>query len=227
MSRTFKQLTHEDRVAILTLLRAGFSKQRIAKELGFHRSTIYRELARNSSRLGYFPFIAECSRIKERRKRSFKLNHDIKLRSYIFNKLKLSWSPEQIAGRLKIENQGKSVISHETIYAYLYSDYGIRNKYYHFLRKKRRFRYPKVSRKSRIRIPNRISIHERDEEINSRIAIGHWEADLMHFGKKTQVNLITLRERHSRYMIAIKNSSRKAESTASRIIDALDIFKGK
>lgn len=75
MGRTFRQLRHEDRIAISTLLRAGFSKQGIAKQLGFHRSTIYRELARNHMRLGYLPFMAEC-KLKRRRKRSFKLNHN-------------------------------------------------------------------------------------------------------------------------------------------------------
>lgn len=214
MSRKFRQLTHEDRVAIATLLRAGHGKAAIAKQLGCHRSTVYREIARNGSSLGYLPLTAEL-RIKERRKRSFKLNRDKMLRQYIFDKLKLSWSPEQIAGRLKLENQGKSLICHETIYAYLYSDYGIRNKYYQFLRQKRRFRYPKISRTSRIKIPNRVSIHERSQEANDRTEIGHWEGDLMHFGRKTQTNLITLRERYSRYMIAVRNPNRKADTTAA------------
>lgn len=225
MGKRFRQLTHEDRVAISTLLRAGYNKDSIAKQLGFHRSSIYREVARNSSKLGYIPLTAEL-KIKARRKRRFKLEEDKVLRNYIFDKLKLSWSPEQITGRLKLENQGKSLICHETIYAYLYSDYGIRNKYYQFLRRKRRFRCPKISRNSRIKIPNRVSIHERSHEANERKIIGHWEGDLMQFGKKTQTNLITLRERRSRYMIAIKNPNRKAEATALRIIVALDNFKG-
>lgn len=59
MDRKFHQLTHEDRVAITTLLRAGHSKDAIAKQLGFHRSTIFREVARNGSRLGYLPLVAE------------------------------------------------------------------------------------------------------------------------------------------------------------------------
>jgi len=52
--------------------------------------------------------------------------------------------------------------------------------------------------------------------------LGHWEGDLMQFGKKTKTNLITLRELQSRYMLAIKNKSRKAISTAKKIIKAFD-----
>lgn len=52
--------------------------------------------------------------------------------------------------------------------------------------------------------------------------MGHWEGDLMQFGKKTKTNLITLRELQSRYMLAIKNKSRKAISTAKKIIKAFD-----
>lgn len=223
MGSNFKQIRSEDRIAIVHLLKAGIGKAQIADQLGFHRSTIYREIARNSSRLGYLPLIAE-RKINERRKRAVKLNQDKELRNYVFDKLQLSWSPEQIAGRLKLENGGESVICHETIYAYLYSDYGIRNKYYHYLRQKRRFRYPKISRKRRSLIQNRVSIKERPAEINARSSIGHWECDLMHFGIKTKTNLITLRERCSRYMLAIKNPNKKPKETAEKIIKKLGVF---
>lgn len=226
MGIRFHQLTHDNRVAISTLLKAGHSKDKIAKQLGFHRSTIYRVIARNSSKLGYLPFIAE-TKVQTRKKRNFKLTKNHELRKYIFDKLSKSWSPEQIAGRLKLENQGKSLICHETIYAYIYSDYGIRNKYYRYLREKRNFRYPKVGRKNRISIPNRVSIHQRSQEANDRIEIGHWEADLMHFNRGTNINFITLRERQSRYMIAIKNKNKKSETTAEKIVNALTKFKGE
>lgn len=55
MGRNFKQITSEDRIAISHLLRAGISKEAISKQLGFHRSTIYRELARNRIKIGYLP----------------------------------------------------------------------------------------------------------------------------------------------------------------------------
>lgn len=220
MGQQFRQLTSADWIVICHLVKAGLSRNKIARQLDFHRSTIYRELARNGIRIDYLPIVAE-RKLQERHRRSFKLNRDKKLRSYIFEKLQLSWSPEQIAGRLKLENNGKSIICHETIYAYLYSDYGIRNKYYHYLRRKREWRYPKISRHKRIKIPNRLSIHERPEEATSRQRIGDWECDLILFGKTTQTNLITLRERQSRFMIAVKNANRQANNTADKIIAKL------
>lgn len=108
-------------------------------------STIYREIERRSSRLGYMPFLME-RKLAGNRKRELKLDSNKQLRSYVFKKLQLSWSPEQIAGRLKLENKGKSIICHEKIYSYLYSDYGIRNRYYLYLRDKKLFRYPKIKR---------------------------------------------------------------------------------
>lgn len=81
--------------------------------------------------------------------------YDLDLKNYILKQLKLGWSPEIIAGRLKIE-KGVSVISHETIYAYLYSEKGKEEKLYTFLKKQRARRFPKISRKIRTPIPNRI-----------------------------------------------------------------------
>ncbi|MEN9917131.1 MAG: hypothetical protein RLY40_1063 [Pseudomonadota bacterium] len=221
MGKRFNQITKKDRVIINHLLKIGVSKAKIAGQLGFHRSTIYREITRRSNRLGYFPFLHE-KKFTEIRKREYKLSKDISLRNYIFDKLQLSWSPEQIAGRLKLENNGRSIICHETIYSYLYSDYGIRNRFYLYLRKKRLFRYPKISRRHRTLIPNRVPIIERPQEVKNRESLGHWEGDLMVFGKQTKTNLITLRERQSRYMLAIKNKNRKSEGTAKKIIEAFN-----
>jgi transposase, IS30 family len=221
MGKCFNQITREDRIVINHLLKIGISKAKIAEQLNFHRSTIYREIERHSNRLGYMPFLMK-RKLAGNRKRELKLDSNNQLRNYVFKKLKLSWSPEQIAGRLKLENKGKTIICHETIYSYLYSDCGIRNRYYLYLRGKRLFRYPKISRRTRTLIPNRVPILERPEEVKYRNSLGHWEGDLMVFGKQTKTNLITLRERQSRYMLAIKNKNRKSEGTAKKIIEAFN-----
>lgn len=227
MGRIFKQLHSEDRIAISTLLRAGHNKESIAKQLGFHRATIYREVARNKSvRLGYVPIIAE-RKSKARCGRPCKLAKDDKLREHVLAKLQQSWSPAQIAGRLKYENQGRSIICHETIYAYLYSDVGIRNQYYQHLRRKRFYRYPKISRQNRIKIPHRVSIHERPEAVDLRQEFGHWEADLMLFSRPTKTYLITLRGRQSRYLIAVKSPSKHATITSENILKAVSTIDKK
>lgn len=154
-------------------------------------------------------------KITRRRKRSFKLKH------FIFSCLQEGWSPGAVAGRLKLETHGQQTISPETIYAYIYSDHGIRNKYYKLLRRERIWRYKKFSRKKRMQIPNRTPISKRCKEANKRLEKGHWEGDLMHFKQGNKTNLITLRERTSRYMVAIKNLSKNSSVTAAKIIERL------
>jgi IS30 family transposase len=220
MGKKFTQITPEHRIAISSLLRAGISKDKIAKQLGYHRSTIFREIARNKNKQGYIPFFVEL-KLAKKRKRSFKLNREIKLKNFIFACMQNGWSPNAISGRLKYETNGSWKISPETIYRYIYSDYGIRNKFYKFLRHQRTWRYPRISRHKRSKIPNRVLITERGFNANKRLEIGHWEGDLMCFKKGIKTNLITIRERVSRYMVAVKNPSKHAGPTAEKIIERL------
>lgn len=220
MGKQYSQLTHENQVAISTLLRAGFTKQAIADQLGVHRSTIYRELQRNSTRsAGYLPIVAE-ERVRKRRLRGLKLNDDNGLSKTVISYLKEGWSPEQISGYLRLANNGKNVVSHETIYRWIYSDFGKRNRYYALLRRKRLWRVSRGTRKCRAVIPARVSITERPEVIGQRAEFGHWEGDLMLFTKAgTKTNLITLRERVSRFFVAILNPSKHSIETIRRIIE--------
>jgi len=110
------------------------------------------------------------------------------------------------------------------IYAYIYDERARDERLYIHLRRKRRWRKPKLSRSQHRHgpIPNRIGITERPSIIATRQTFGHWEGDLILFNK-TKTNLITLRERKSRLMLAIKNPSKQAKTTADNIIDK---FKG-
>ena len=221
MVKEFTQITPEHRIAIAHLLKAGLSKDKIALQLGYHRSTIFREVARNKTKAGYLPFLAEL-KIAKRRKRAFKLNRDATLKYFIFSCLEEGWSPGAISGRLRLETHGNKTISPETIYAYIYSDHGKRNKYYKFLRRQRMWRYPRFTRKKRMQIQGRVPIAERSDKANKRLELGHWEGDLMHFKRGIKTNLITLRERASRYMVAVKNPSKDADITAANIIGRLE-----
>jgi IS30 family transposase len=68
-------------------------------------------------------------------------------------------------------------------------------------------------------------IASRPENINNRMDFGHWECDLMMFKKGIKTNLITLRERRSRYLVAIKNQSKEADGTAMALINTLKGIK--
>jgi IS30 family transposase len=217
MSKYYSHITNEDRLKIYDLLLKGEAIATIADEVGFHRSTLYRELERNSCHYGYRPDLA-AQQSSLRRYGVNKLDKTPKLLNYIIDKLKTGWSPERIAGRLRFENNGCTLVCHETIYRYIYSFKGRKLGLYKFLIKKRRFRYPRIKRKRRNKKNSeKISIHQRNEEINARKDFGHWEGDLMLF-RKTQTNLLTMRERKSRAIIAIKNSSRKAKTTANTLL---------
>jgi len=222
MVKKYKQLTFEKRERIYELSQQNFHKEDIAILLGCHRSTVYRELRRNRTRIGYLPDRAHKMTL-DRRSKLLKIERDTVLKDDIVSKLQAGWSPEIICGYLKKE-RSISVISHETIYAYIYSKEGHKNKLYLTLRKQRKKRKAKVSCNSKkSRIPNRVSIHDRPIEIDKRNTYGHWEGDLVLFSNQS-TNLITLRERKSRLFMAIKNPSKHAEITSKNIIRT---FKGR
>ena len=218
MSRSkYHHLKSEDRLKLYSLLLEGLALQAIADELGFHKSTIYRELARNSTKLGYRPDIASQQYVLRRRYHVSKVDKQDELKTYVIQKLEEGWSPEQISGRLAKEN-GYTVISHEAIYQYIYSPSGKTLKLYKHLRKKRSYRYPRIKRKRQKSNPDKVSIHERDEQVNKRQLFGHWEGDLILF-KKTRTNMFTLRERKTRFLVGIKNANRQAKGTSKSLIN--------
>lgn len=109
------------------------------------------------------------------------------------------------------------LFSYEAIYQYIYSPSGKALKLYKFLRRKRSFRYPKGKRFRQISRQDKVSIHERPIGVNDRSSFGHWEGDLILF-YKTRTNMITLRERKTRYLVGLKNSSRRAKDTSKTLI---------
>jgi transposase, IS30 family len=228
MGANYKHLTEQDRTFLMIMLEKRYSKSKIAQILKINPSTVYREIKRNSVTFrpkgdkAYWALSAQEACLK-RRKRGYKLEKDGNLRDYVHEKLKAGWSPYQIEGRLKLENHGKCQISHETIYAYIYSDYGRRNMFYKKLRRQHFLRIKRNSRKKRI--PAEMLILNRPEVINNRSEFGHWECDLMMFKQGIKENLITLRERNTRYMIAIKNQNKEATGTALALINTITKIK--
>lgn len=177
--RTYHQLTPGERYALSALRRQGFSQAHIARSLGRHRSTISREVRRNS-RDGtgrvYRPGIADeyaCWRRSRSRRNQRFVADDWAL---VLDRLKRQWSPEQISGRLK--RDGSLRISHETIYRYIWHDKRRGGTRYKLLRqagKKRRKRYGAYD--SRGRLAGKRHISERPAAVEDRTELGHWEID--------------------------------------------------
>ena len=152
MESTYHHLTFEERRTLFRLLGAKLPIKEIAAQLGRHRSTIYREIARNQFRevrqyRGYYPITAEDS-ARHRRRRQRKLVRDARLRGHVVDKLKLAWSPEQIAGRLKVAGE-HGRLCHETIYQFVYSPEGRALDLHRHLLRARRLRRPRFARKPR------------------------------------------------------------------------------
>src|SRR5450759_2664723 len=117
--RRYAHLTQEQRYQIHAFKKAGFNQTQIAQEAGVHKSTICRELRRNRGLNGYRPLQAHVFALGRRKDRSNNriTTDDWKLISTL---VQLDWSPEQIAGRLRLEKGIK--VSHEWIYRFIYAD---------------------------------------------------------------------------------------------------------
>ena len=120
MGRGYDQLSLADREEISRLQAAGLTIRKIAASLDRAPSTISREVRRNSgTTIGYRPCYAS-EQAKARRWSRSRLSNDADLRRAVLDGLKKGWSPEQVAGRLK-RDAGHSVISHESIYRFVYA----------------------------------------------------------------------------------------------------------
>lgn len=211
------KLTTEDRFKIETLYNAGQNANQIAIQLGRHKSTISRELSRNSVDGVYKHDNAE--KLTKQRKSScgrIKLTEDnwTFVRSLIY----LKWSPEQISGWLK-ENPGIGFyVSDQWIYEYIRENQANGGDLYVELRRQGRpYRNGKF-RPYKGKIKDRISIEERPEVVNRRIRIGDWEVDSV-IGKLNKSSLVTLVERVSRYTVIIRVNSKEADVVAQAIVD--------
>jgi IS30 family transposase len=224
MEKQYVHLCRAERDEIFRLLKGGISRHKIAKQLGRNVSTIIREIERNSEAIGYLPDTAQRKANERRVKGRFKIDCYPALKTMLLEGLAKRWSPEQIAHTC----YGKQTLCHETIYRYIYhAPWAIKHGLYAFLWREKPRRSKRRCRKSRSKIPGRISIHKRNDHINNRNHYHHWEADLMHFGKQKQ-NLITAVERKSRFLLIIHNPDGKnAANVAARLSKAITPFKPK
>lgn len=188
-----QQLTAADRGAIEVLLQENYTQKDIAGKLGVHPSTVSREVKTRGTPSGYYSCIAQShyERLRQRCRRKKKLDDSLR-QKYLTEKLSLGWSPEQIAGRLKLKHDARYVCK-ETIYQFLYTDKWAKEeeKLYQYLRYGRKKRKKQTGRSvHRSKIPNRISIHERPEIIKERIEYGHCESDSVIYPYKMAINTI-------------------------------------
>lgn len=225
MGTNFHHLTLVEREWILEMRCDGKSLRQIAMALGRDPSTLSRELRRNASPAYrcYLPHRAQDR--AERRKGEACQRPRLKkehIRAYVVAKLHEGWSPEIVAGRIRLDHPGLA-ISHEAIYQYAYhSQTPNRMELIACLRRAHRKRRPKgLSRKERkTKIPNRIGIEMRPSSVDTRRVFGHWEGDTL-VSRRSPACLSSLVERKSRLLQLTRLPRKGATETAQAVIQRL------
>lgn len=215
----YRRVTSEDRVRIKDFLEQGLTNSEIADKLGFHKSSIGREIARNSGLRGYRPRQANrLAREREQAKHGpYKLTPV--LISMIIERLEQKWSPEQISNRLLIE--GCETVSSETIYKLILEDKMNGGELWRNLRRshrRRRRRFPSENRSGIIK--NAVPIGLRPQKANKRKKRGHWERDTM-LGKNRKASVLVLTDRKSRFNKLRKLDRKRATIVTKETITAL------
>jgi len=215
--RGYTQLTQEERYQIYILKKAEYSQTQIAELLERDKSTISRELRRNRGLKGYRPRQAHNLALRRRYdKAQPRIGNPVW--QLVEALIRDEWSPEQVVGRVAIE-QGVS-ISHEWIYQHVYTDKRSGGNLYRFLRcqKVRRKRYGLYSRRGTI--PNQISIDERPAIVDAKRRFGDWEGDTV-IGKSHRGALVTLVERKSLYTVIRSVIHKTAAAVRAAVVDGL------
>ncbi|WP_025387296.1 IS30 family transposase [Corynebacterium casei] len=225
-----------EREAISRGLAAGRSIRAIASELGRAPSTISREISKNKGRTHYRGIDAHERACRKRaRPQRLKLQKNPVLTNYITARLQQLWSPEQIAGRLRLDypNNSRMQISHEAIYRTVYL-HKVRkilpHNIHHCLRRNRSIRHGRsysTRGQWRSKIKNARSIHDRPQEANNRTVSGHREGDLIIGGTHSQIATLVDRATRKVDLVQLKDRSATHLTAAlthylsNRVIDDL------
>ena len=223
----------------------GYKNRKIGRTLGIHHTTVGREIKRNShgsddrtkpSKHNTYDSSSAQQKAYVRRKytkhQGKKIQEDDELRSFIIQRLKEHWNPDEIAGHMKAHrpcsdsrctipdegtgcSSGSIYASKTSIYEWLRSEWGQR--YCDYLYSKRKRVRRRKQKKARELIPERTGIEHRPPGATNRSRYGHWEQDAVVSSKHSTSSaaLSVLQERRSRYVYAGPTSSMKpGEHTA-------------
>jgi IS30 family transposase len=219
----YNHYTLFERESLQKLLGEGKSKAEIARTLGRSRSSVGREIKRNSNKDGSYNFWRATSLYLQRRKhcrRKFRLS-DPNLKEFVKAKLKVAWSPETISEKWNEDHPEKKVC-----FCTLYR--AIKRKLIKgvseakHLRRRGRLKYKRGNKEGSLKPDH--TIHERPQEANHRTEYGHFEGDLVHCKNGF---LFTAVDRMSRFMVIKRMDKRTASVTTDTIINALSEEKIK
>src|SRR5213593_736656 len=213
-------LTVEERDRLSQLLQQDATQSEIARTLGRSRATISRELKRNRTGDDYFAAQAQQHAERRRRDRPIERKMDREpIRHFVEQGLAQCWSPEQIAGRLKLEfpEVSERQVSPQTIYGWIACRGEDRSHWQGFLR--RRGRRPK-RRENTGETASPATIANRPAIIEQRGRRGDFEGDTV-LGPPGTGGVVTLVDRQSRYTILAKVPTKESHRVETRIRDRL------
>ena len=222
MTPKFIHLSQDQRYQIEALNTAGHSQNYIAVFLSVHRSTISRELGRNSTQTVKLPDKYKAVQAQDfAEKRAFKpdkwKSSDKDVERRLIWLLKHDWSPEQVA--LVCAHRGLQMLSTEGIYLWIYAQKRSPVDYTSYLRRHhRKRRKRKLKNQPRSIIKNRVSIHQRPPEVAEQQRFGDMETDLV---KCQNGYLLTITERKSLLNFIVKLPNKEALTIQIAIIAAL------
>ena len=222
--RSSLALSLSEREEISRGIVSQLSIRTIAIQLGRSASTVSREINRNGGLRRYRASQAEqAAWDRAYRPKTYKLATNPKLIPIIEKKLRIHWSPEQIAGWLKMtySHDESFQVSHETIYRSLFIQARglLKKELQQFLRSKRTIRRSKHSSLKNDglgQITNMVSIRERPASVEDRAVPGHWEGDLIVGSNNSYI--ATLVERHTRYVMLAKVKTKQSEVVINALI---------
>ena len=228
-TKTYRHLGLEQRYQIQALFAKECTQTEIASFLGVHKSTVCRELKRNSTRASKPP-----ERYKPKNAQSFadgrvykpprKKSHDYAIQRRIVWLLKIGWSPQQIANTCCDRNV--AMMSTEAIYGWIYElrTKGIQDLTPLLRRHHRKRRKRHCKKHPRTIIHDKVSIHDRPEVVNLQTRSGDLETDLV---KCTNGYLLTVTDRKTLYNFIEKLPNKEAETIKIGLIKILLPLKGK
>jgi IS30 family transposase len=213
--RLYKHLSFEERVKIVLLQEQDYTINEIAEELGRNRSTIYRELVRNiRPETGKYVAMTAYYAYRRRIKTPQGRIRDPLIKQYVIEKLRSRWSPERISGRIAWDVPGKNVCA-ETVYMFVYKEARMFRSSFARHHMKRHHKWQRKTHNSHIK--NKISVDLREEQINNRDQVGHWESDVAAGLKKQNSGLTVMVERKSRFTRIRKLNDIKAKENSDNI----------
>lgn len=210
------------------LLTLEMTCREIGRIMGMHHTSISREIKKNShmtkNGMKYQPFIADTIAEERRaRSRNGKIREGTRLERLIERLIKDSWSPDAIAGWLR-RSDSAYVVSHETIYRYIYEQRRDLIQYLARRHRRRQWRGGKYKNRKKTHIPGRKFIEKRPKSIESRKEFGHYEADTI-VSRESKSALLVVIERKSRKIRLKKLKRKTAALVAEGMSDILGYYQ--